>query len=201
MIKRIKLYEEAGLWGPWEKSESLGSTGLRFAPDMKDYKENMKVGSMKTTETWGFFTSEAFNNVSPEMHNEFAFTYDKQMAPLFKYINVGCCEVLADKIGYIREIPNVRRISVSEWNDFEKAGKGIGADYVYGYKPSGVPFVMDWDERAVKVELDRVLAASAGCPTELILNIGGTTGKNGKENLIKWTEIANRCVDDFMSRT
>ncbi|MDC7234701.1 MAG: hypothetical protein PQJ58_15825 [Spirochaetales bacterium] len=199
-IMRFKMLEEAGLWGRWEKSDPLGSTGLRYCHDMDDYPATMEKGSLKLSDTWAFFTAEAFNNISPDMHYDFAYTYDRQMAPLFKYINVGCCEDLTHKIEGIRTIPNVRRISVSEWADVKVAAEAIGNDYVYGYKPSGVPFVMNWSDEEVRKELRTVLDCTSDSSVELILNIGGTTGKNGEENLKQWTRIANEEVDRYMSK-
>ena len=91
----------------------------------------------------------------------------------------------------MKSIPNARRISISEWCDFEKAASEIGRDLVYAYKPSGVPFLGEQlNEAQVRKELRRVLDAAKGCPLEMILNIGGTFGGNGAEKLVRWTEIA-----------
>jgi hypothetical protein len=171
--------EELGVWGPWDASDPLGSTGLRFNPDIPDYQDIMPHGKMKLSESWAFTCAEALTVVSPEMHDAFAFDYDRQLMPLFKYANIGCCEDLSDRISYIRSIPNARRITVSEWADLARAAEGIGTDYVYGYKPSGVPFITEpWNPELVHSEIRTLLERTQGCVIEIILNIGGTLGTN-----------------------
>lgn len=197
--KRFKLCEELGVWGPWEKSDPLGSTGLRFNPEIPNYKETMKKGRALLNETWAFTCAEGFNCVSPGMHEEFNLPYDQQLMKLFKYANVGCCEVLSSKVDFVRNVPNARRISVSEWCDFAQAGEAIGTDLLYGYKPSGVPFVgEELHAEQVRKELSTVLEAAKDCPLEMILNIGGTLGGgDGAAKLVEWTKIAQEEIERF----
>jgi hypothetical protein len=197
--KRFKICEELGVWGPWDKSDPLGSTGLRFNPELPNYKETMKKGKALLNETWAFTCAEGFTCVSPAMHESFGLQYDLQLMPLFKFVNVGCCEVLSSKVDYVRSIPNARRISISEWCDFEKAGNEIGTDYLYGYKPSGVPFLGEHLQAdQVRQEIRRVLHAAKDCHTEIILNIGGTLGGgNGAEKLIEWSKITAEEITNF----
>lgn len=197
--KRFMLCEELGVWGPWDKSDPLGSTGLRFNPEIPNYQEIMQKGRATLLDSWAFTCAEGFTCVSPAMHQDFGLAYDLQLMPLFKHVNIGCCEVLSHKINYVRQIPNARRVSISEWCDFEKAGVEIGTDYLYGYKPSGVPFVGRYlDEQAVREEIRQVLHAARDCHTEIILNIGGTLGEgDGAQKLVKWSEIAAQEIADF----
>ncbi|VGO12783.1 hypothetical protein PDESU_01337 [Pontiella desulfatans] len=195
--KRFQTLEEQGLWGPWEKSDPLGSTGLRFNPDIPNYQDIMKKGKADLMDTWAFTCAEGFNCVSPGMHEEFDLPYNVQLMKLFKWVNVGCCEVLHNKVEFVKNVPNVRRISVSEWCDFEKAGAEIGTELLYGYKPSGVPFLGDGlHEDQVRKELRRVLDAAKDCPLEMILNIGGTLGGgDGAAKLVEWTKIAKEEIE------
>ena len=153
---------------------------------------------MNLNESWAFTCAEALTVVSPKMQEVFAFHYDRQLMPLFKYANIGCCEVLSDRIAYIRSIPNARRITVSEWADLERAATDMGTDYVYGYKPSGVPFITNpWNPDLVRDEIRTVLECSKGCVVEIILNIGGTLGENAAWQLIEWNKIAMQEILDF----
>ena len=197
--KRFKTLEELGVWGSWEKSDPIGSTGLRFNKEIPNYKDIMAEGRCYLKDSWAFTCAEGFNCVSPGMHEDFALPYDVQLMKLFKFVNVGCCEVLDSKIKFVKKVPNVRRVSVSEWCDFEKAGSEIGTDLLYGYKPSGVPFLGDkLNEEAVRKELRRVIKAAEDCPLELILNIGGTLGGgDGAGKLVEWTRIAKEEIDNF----
>ena len=159
----------------------------------------MQRGQMKLDESWAFTCAEALTVVSPQMHEEFAFQYDRQLMPLFKYANIGCCEVLSDRIQSIKSIPNARRITVSEWANLERAAQDIGTDYVYGYKPSGVPFITNpWNPDSVRNEIRTVLERSKGCVVEIILNIGGTLGDNSPRQLEDWNAIAMQEILDSM---
>jgi hypothetical protein len=193
---RFLQCEELGIWGPWDASDPLGSTGLCFNPEIPNYPELRARGHKKLNESWGFTCAEAFTTVSPRMHNEFAFEYDRQLMPLFKHVNIGCCEVLSDRIKFIRSIPNARRITVSEWADLLKAAEAMGSDFVYGYKPSGVPFISEpWDPEMVRKEIREVLASTQGCVVEIILNIGGSLGNDAAAQLIEWNQIARQEID------
>jgi hypothetical protein len=98
------------------------------------------------------------------MHDEFAFRYDRQLMPLCCHVSVGWCEVLSDRIAHIRSDPNVRRVTFSGWADLERAAEAMGTDYVYDYRPSGVPFVGEtWDPEALRQESRTVLERSRGC--------------------------------------
>ncbi len=199
--KRFRQCEELGVWGPWDKSDPLGSTGLRFNPDIPNYQDVMEKGRADLMDTWAFTCAEGFNCVSPNMHTEFNLPYEKQLMKLFKWVNVGCCEVLHNKVEFVKNVPNARRISVSEWCDFEKAGEEIGTDLLYGYKPSGVPFLGDkLHEGQVREELRTVLEAAKDCPLEMIMNIGGTLGGGGgAAKLVEWTRIAKEEIERFRS--
>ena len=70
--KRFKTLESLGVWGPWQGSEPMGSNGLRFNPDIPDYKSCMQKGRQLLSESWGSSCAEGFNCVSPLMHEEFA---------------------------------------------------------------------------------------------------------------------------------
>jgi len=195
---RFLTCEGLGVWGPWEPSDPLGSSGLRFNPEVPSYAELRQRGRMRLDESWGFTCAEALTVVSPKMHDEFAFRYDRQLMSLFRHVNVGCCEVLSDRIDLVSSIPNARRITVSEWADLARAAEAIGTDYVYGYKPSGVPFITDpWSPEMIQDEIRTVLERSAGCVVEIILNIGGTLGDTPSWQLEQWNDIAMREILAF----
>ena len=131
------------------------------------------------------------------MHEAFALPYNLQLMKLFKWINIGCCEVQHNKVDLVKKVPNARRISISEWCAFETAASEIGTDLVYGFKPSGVPFLGgELHADNVRKELRRVLKAAQECPLEMILNIGGTLGEgDGAGKLVEWTRIAKEEIN------
>ncbi len=201
-IKRFKMFEECGVWGTLDNSEPLGSAGLRYATGITDYSnvENPFDYKVRLADSWGFTCAEVFNCVSSEMHNEFSFKYDKEVMNLFKYINVGCCEVLDHKIPLIKGLPNTRKVSVSEWCDPEYAAQAIKRDYVYSYRAAGNHFVYDnWDKESAEKELRKVLESSKkhGCNTEIVLNIGGKLGTNPHQKVIEWSKLCRNLINEY----
>ncbi|ONI43703.1 hypothetical protein AN641_09320 [Candidatus Epulonipiscioides gigas] len=203
--KGLDLLVENGLWGSYDLSDPLGSSsGLRYATGIKDYKD-VKNGDyfndkISLGQSWGGSIAEAFTCVSSDMHEEFSYMYDKKLCERFKYLNIGCCEVLGHKIDLIRKFGNARKISISEWNNYELAAKNIGRDFVYSYKPAGVPFLGEnLDKAAVEKEMRGVLEAiqKYNCNAELVLNIGGTLGTNPHKKVREWSELTRKLVDEY----
>jgi len=196
--KRFRLAEEAGVWGVAHKSEPLGSGGLRFAPGLPDWRtaENPTTFAPKISESWGFTCAEVFTCVSPAMHDEFGFRYDRPLMAQFRYVNVGCCETLDKKMSHVRSLPNVRKVSVSEWCDVVEAAQRIGSDFVYSYRAAGVHFVSaPWDEEGAAKEISDVLEAARGCPVEIVLNVGGTLGPgDGGRKLVEWCQLVRKML-------
>ena len=201
--QRFDLLEEAGVYGVPCKSDALGSAGLRFAPDIPDWRtaDDPTTWTPKQSESWGFACSEVFNCVSPAMHDEFAFEYDRQLMGRFKHINVGCCETLDRKVEQIRSLPNARKVSISEWCDVRVGAENLGTDYVYSYRAAGVHFVSDeWNREAARKEITEVLETTRGLPTEIVLNIGGTLGKDPARKLIEWCELVRELQEETSRR-
>ena len=69
---------------------------------------------------WGCSNAQIFAEVSPEMHWEFALRHDLRWLERWGLTYYGCCEPLDRKIGLLRKIPNLRKISVSPWNNFDR---------------------------------------------------------------------------------
>ena len=196
--KRFELVEDAGVWGVAHKSDPLGSAGLRFASDLPDWRtaDDSTTFAPKLAESWGFTCAEVFTCVSPRMHDEFGFEYDRQLMGLFRHINVGCCETLDTKAHLLKSLPNVRKVAVSEWCDVVEAAENIGPDFVYSYRAAGVHFVQEpWDRDAAREEISDVLDAADGCPLEIVLNIGGTLGKGDPvKKLVEWCQMVRELL-------
>ncbi len=204
-FERFKLMEKAGLWGTVDLSFPIGSAGLRYSKDIKDYRDlkgkDLFAHKELLSNSWGFSCSEVFNCVSGDMHKEFSFDYDIDAMKIFKYCNVGCCEVLDKKIDLIREnFKNTRKISVSEWCDYETAANAIKSDYVYSYRAAGIHFLnTNFDKEPAEKEIRGVLQAVKrnNCNAEIVLNIGGTLGKNPREKVIEWSKMTRELINEY----
>ncbi|MEM3841065.1 MAG: hypothetical protein QW090_08025 [Candidatus Bathyarchaeia archaeon] len=71
---------------------------------------------------WGVGATHVFSAVSPAMHEEFALKHEKRWYEKWGLNYYGCCEPLHHKVEVLRRnIPRLRRISMSPFIDFDKA--------------------------------------------------------------------------------
>lgn len=147
---------------------------------------------------WGCSNAQIFVQVSPRMHWEFAVEHDLRWLSRFGLTYYGCCEPLDQKIGVLRRIPNLRKISVSPWCDTRRAIDEIGEDYVISRKPSPAIFAEDrWQpERARRDLADFLEACGGGCHVELIMKDISTV-RYQPQRLWEWAQIAGEVVERF----
>lgn len=55
------------------------------------------------------------------------YPYHKQTAELFGLTCYACCEGIDEKWEWVKELPNLRRVSISQWSDMAKM-----SDYLKG---------------------------------------------------------------------
>jgi len=140
---------------------------------------------------WGCSNAQIFSEVSPEMHWEFALRHDLRWLSRWKLAYYGCCEPLDRKIGLLRKIPNLRKVSVSPWNNFERVIREIAGDYVFSFKPSPAIFVEEtWNPEKARAYLKGVLDKARGaCHVEIIMKDVSTV-RYHPENLWDWSRVA-----------
>jgi len=146
----------------------------------------------RTSDLWTFGMAQIFGSVSPAMHDEFEIPYMKRIYSRFGLGYYGCCEPLDDRIGLIRKIPNVRKISMSPWTNQERGAESIGRDFVFSRKPSpALLAVPRFDPQAVRKDLEATIAAcrGRGCPLEIILKDVSTVNYE-PARLEEWNRIA-----------
>jgi hypothetical protein len=147
---------------------------------------------VRPRDIWTCGMAQIFSSVSPAMHKEFELDYAVKWYSRFGLVYYGCCEPLDGKIDIIRDIPHVRKISMSPWVDEEKGAEQIGRDFVFSRKPSPAFLAVDaWDPDAVEKDLRDTLECCArhGCALELILKDVSTV-RYQPQRLWEWADIA-----------
>lgn len=151
---------------------------------------------VKPHNMWGCSNAQAFSEVSPDMHWEFAIEHDMRWLERWGMVYYGCCEPLDGKLDILRRIPNLRKISVSPWCGTERVIQGIGSDYVISHKPN--PAILaesTWDPvQAGKNIRDFLDKAEGRCHIELIMKDISTVRYDPKR-LWAWAEIAMEEVE------
>lgn len=164
-----------------------GSGGLGYTNQKLD-EDNLKISQL-----WGFADAQEFSEISPEMFEEFALPYQKRGLNQFGYACYGCCEPLDNRLEAIfRQLPNIRRLSVSPWSNVEIAAEQIGSRAIYSWKPN--PSLISNGLNADEAEpiLRRAAAASKNCVTEIILKDIRTCGGKTPEHLQNFTKLVRR---------
>lgn len=163
-----------------------GSGGLGYTNHKLD-ENNIKISDL-----WGFADSQEFSNVSPKMFYEFALKYQKKGLNMFGYACYGCCEPLDNKFDMIfREIPKIRRLSVSPWSNVEIAAQNIGKRAIFSWKPNPALICTGFDEDYIQKMVSHTAEVTKNCVTEIILKDIRTCSQT-PEHLQKFADIVNR---------
>lgn len=139
---------------------------------------------------WGCATAQIFSDVSPAMHWEFALQHEMRWLKRWGLTYYGCCEPLDRKMGILRRIPNLRKISVSPWNNTDRIIHEIGTDYVLSRKPNPAVLAEDnWRPHQARSDLYEFLEKAKGCNVEVIMKDISTV-RYHPQRLWEWEKIA-----------
>lgn len=177
------------------ETTTAGSGGYSTTDELpgKDYDPK----HVRPKNLWGCSNAQCFSEVSPEMHWEFAIKHDLRWLSRWGLTYYGCCEQLDGKLGILRKIPNLRKISMSPWINPERAAREVGTDYVFSYKPNPAYLAEDrWRPEVFRKYLRGVLEKARGCRIELVLK-DVSTARYEPKRLWEWEKIAMELVQEF----
>jgi hypothetical protein len=190
MLARLDFLERNGLLSTNVDGGYVGSGGFGFTKQLPEAKE----GEVHPADMWGFCESQETVGVAPEMFGEFVYPFQKPILERFGLNCYGCCEPLHLRWDVVKQVPRLRRVSVSPWADVEKMAEQLGDRYVFSYKPSPSDLAQPvMDEDRVRKVLRSTLEATRGCRLEIIMKDNHTIGNNPR-NSIRWVEIAREEV-------
>lgn len=148
----------------------------------------------RAVDNWVYGMAQLFVSVSDEMWAEMEIPSATRYYGRFGLGYYGCCEPLGKRVDWIRQIPNIRKISMSPWSDIEKGAEAIGPDYVFSRKPNPALVAMDeWVPALAEKDFRDVLEATEvnGCPVEFTLK-DISTCRGDPRRLWEWAQIAER---------
>lgn len=187
--------EEMNLLSIADGNYGVGQGGLGYTDELP--QDDCDLQHPRLRDQWGGAMAQIFSEVSPVMHEEFALKYEKRLLDRFGLSYYGCCEPLHKKVDVIaRNLPNLRKISMSPWVDAEEGAEAIDGRFVFSFKPNPAFLAPDgtWDKKDARRELERTLDAAAGCPVELILKDISTV-RFEPRRLWEWAEMAMEVVE------
>lgn len=154
---------------------------------------------VRAIDCWVSGAAQIFSEVSPAMHDEFEIQYMKPIYDRFGLVNYGCCEPLHNKIDIIRQIKNVRAISVSPWAKVDIAAEAMGNDYVMARKPNPAFVAFDtMDEDVIRKDICETLSACKRNDTPVMFVLKDiTTIRHQPERLDIWHNIVKQEIENF----
>jgi hypothetical protein len=154
--------------------------------------EGFDPDHVRLKDIWGFTAAQSSVSISPDMHERFITQFDREYHRLFGRTAIACCETVDRKMPLYRTLPHLRRISICAWNDFERAAREIGMDYIYSIKPSAVSISRPtWRVEEDMAYLADILDQSQGCRIEIVHHEIATCHGH-PERLTQWAKHAKR---------
>jgi len=191
-IKMLDSLEAQGVLSQNTDGTFIGTGGLGYT----NHIPAVPVGvSVTTGDMWGQSESQELVSVNPDLFGELIFPRLTRILERFGMNGYGCCEPYQDKWKYIRQIPNLRRVSVSPWADWKTVPELLGKNYIASVKPSPTPLSLSvMNEEIVRRECRRAVEETRGGICEFIMKDTETLGYN-PNNAIRWVEIMREEID------
>ena len=179
--------EQAGLLAPNWDGAYVGSGGLGYSDELPqpDF-----AGQVRMQDLWVLGESQETVGVSPRMFAEFIWPYQRPILERFGLVCYGCCEPLDTRWKVIRELPNLRRVSISPWADREKMAAALGSNYIFSMKPNPADLAMEsFDPDRIRAILRRDLEVTHGCRVEVVMKDNHTIRRDPRR-VLEWVRIA-----------
>ena len=186
-MKRLDFLEEEGLLYLNNNDSYVGSGGIGYCRELPG--RSLENSHVKTIDMWGHSESQETVGVSPQMFEEFVFQYQLPVLERFGLNCYGCCEPIDTRWHIIKNIPNLRRVSVSAWADRKKMSEYLEDRYIYSLKPNpsyiAVPNI---NEGEIRKYIRETLDITKGCVLEIVMKDNHTIG-HSPENVTNWVKI------------
>lgn len=165
-----------------------------------DQYEQQGLLAAPCAELWGVGAAQIFSGVSPAMHEEFALRHEARWFAHFGQNYYGCCEPLHHKVDIIRkDIPNLRKISMSPWVDFDQAVQKVGDTLIFAWKPNPAVLAAEsWDAEFVRRDMGSKLEKARDCMVEIHMKDISTV-RYQPQRLWEWARIAAEVTEKHVA--
>lgn len=183
-LNLISQIEKLGVLTMNNRSDYVGSGGVGYSNEL-----NQKGDKVKLKDLWGFAESQETVGVSPSMFGEFVFQYQLPILEKFGLNSYGCCEGVHERWDYIKQVPNLRRVSVSPWCDQEKMADYLKGTAIFSRKFNPSYVCINFDENIIREDIKRTFEIAKNNIVEIILKDTHTV-QNDPTKLNRWVQIA-----------
>lgn len=192
---RMEKYQKLGIWSSNNSSCRVGSGGYGFTEDLAPREEGVRA--CDTRQMWGCGNAQIFSEVSPAMHMQFSLQYEMEWLKQFGMNYYGCCEPLHFKMDLMDQIPNLRKVSMSPWNNWKVAAERCKGKYVMSCKPNPAMFAVgEFHEDLARKEIEQIIKETEGCSIEIVLKDISTVDYK-PQKLWRWAEIARETIEAY----
>ncbi len=192
-LKMLDFLQENHLLTRNTGATYVGSGGFGFTNALPSEEENSC--GVKLSEMWGFCDAQETAQMSPAFYGEFLLPLHQKILGRFGLSCYGCCEGYESKWEYVKQLPNLRRVSVSPWAKWETVPENLGKDYIASVKPNPSPLAeRAMDEEAVRRDCREAAEKTKGGICEFIMKDNHTLGNN-PDNATRWTQIMREEID------
>lgn len=191
----LRTHEEAERAGHWTAA-SHQNQAVPYALGLPDPSANGDPLPRKSL--WYYCASQETTLVGPRLFNEFMLQYQIPIMAPFGLTAYGCCEDLTQKIGLLRQIPNLRRIAVAPAANVARCAEQIGSDYITSYRPSPTDHVgYGWDPDRVRAMLREDLTAcrANGCRVDVTLKDVETV-QGDPDRVRNWVRVCREVIEE-----
>lgn len=157
----------------------------------------IECGPVRLCDMWGSANSQETVGVSPEMFHEFCFPYYRDACAPIGLLYYGCCEPAHPFWNDIRQLPHLKKVSISRWCDERSMAEALrGTGIVYSRKPDPNFLSVDisLDEEAWAAQIRKTLAVTRGVFVEFIVRDVYTVHGN-LDNPRRAVQVARREID------
>jgi hypothetical protein len=187
-LQKLDYLQAHGLLSP-NTDLYVGSGGFGYTAQLPAREAG---GAVQARQMWGFAESQETVGVSPQMFSEFVLPYQLPLLQRFGLNCYGCCEPLDSRWAAVKQVPNLRRVSVSAWANLERMARLLEDRYVLSLKPNPADLARPLlDEPAIRKQLRRSMEIARGCRVEIIMKDNHTLGGN-PQNAVRWVQIAKQ---------
>jgi hypothetical protein len=193
-LHTLDWHERHGLLTLNNEDDYVGSGGGAYT-DLLPQPDCVPGQPARVKDLWGLSESQETVGVSPAMFGEFIFPYQLPVIARFGLACYGCCEPIDKRWEYVRQIQNLRRVSVSPWSDVAVMAENLGLNYVFSRKPSPALVSADWNEDRILSDLRETITVTKGLNVEIVLKDVHTV-RGEPWRFRRWVELARRAIDE-----
>jgi len=170
----------------------VGSGGFGFTGELPRPGYD---GYVTTMDMWGFVESQETVSINPDQYGEFILPYHKRIADCFGLNCYSCCEAYNPRWKYVKQLPRLRRVSLSPWADWSTVPEYLGKNYIASIKPMPTPLALDeMDENIVRRDCRKAAEQTKGGICEFIMKDNNTLGHDPR-HATRWVEIMREEID------